>query len=88
MNVISGTPICGETHIDKQHEDEVRAHLPSEDEAADAAAVFTHLSDTTRVKLLSMLAVSDMCVCEIADFIGHEPSPRFRTICAYCGSAT
>ena len=48
----------------------MRAHLPSEDEAADAAAVFTHLSDTTRVKLLSMLAVSDMCVCEMADLLG------------------
>ncbi len=70
MNDIIGTPICGETHIDKQHEEEVRAHLPSEDEAADAAALFTHLSDTTRVKLLSMLAVSDMCVCEMADLLG------------------
>ena len=70
MKEALASPICGETHIDQQHEEAIRAHLPSEDEAADAAAVFTHLSDTTRVKLLSMLAVSDMCVCEMADLLG------------------
>lgn len=64
------TPICGESHIDKQHEEEIRARLPGEDEAVDAAAIFAHLSDTTRVRLLSMLAVSDMCVCEMADLLG------------------
>ena len=63
-------PICGENHIDQQHEAEVRARLPSEDEAVDAAAIFAHLSDTTRVRLLSMLAVSDLCVCEMADLLG------------------
>ena len=63
-------PLCGETHIDQQHEAEVRARVPSEDEAVDAAAIFSHLSDTTRVRLLSMLAVSDMCVCEMADLLG------------------
>ncbi|NLI54972.1 MAG: winged helix-turn-helix transcriptional regulator [Clostridiales bacterium] len=70
MKGIAGTPICGESHIDKQHEDEIRARLPGEDEAVDAAAVFAHLSDSTRVRLLSMLAVSDMCVCEMADLLG------------------
>jgi len=64
------TPLCGETHIDPQHEEQIRARLPSESEAADVAAIFTHLSDTTRVKLLSMLATSDLCVCEMADLLG------------------
>ncbi len=70
MKETSTTPICGENHIDQQHEEAIRAHLPSEDTAVDAAAVFTNLSDTTRVRLLSMLAVSDMCVCEMADLLG------------------
>ena len=65
----SATPICGESHIDQQHEEEIRSHLPCEDEAVDAAAIFALLSDTTRVRLLSMLAVSDMCVCEMADLL-------------------
>lgn len=63
-------PVCGESHVDRQHEDELKTRLPSEDQAVDAAAVFTHLSDSTRVRLLSMLAASDMCVCEMADLLG------------------
>ena len=70
MKERNATPICGENHIDQQHEEEIRAYLPDEDEAVDAAAIFAHLSDTTRVRLLSMLAVSDMCVCEMADLLG------------------
>ncbi|MCE5187946.1 MAG: metalloregulator ArsR/SmtB family transcription factor [Eubacteriales bacterium] len=69
MNDSVPTPLCGESHIDPQHEEQIRARLPSEDEAADIAAVFTHLSDSTRVKLLSMLATSDLCVCEMADLL-------------------
>ncbi len=63
-------PVCGESHVNRQHEDELKTRLPSEDQAVDAAAVFTHLSDSTRVRLLSMLAASDMCVCEMADLLG------------------
>ena len=70
MKEMNATPICGESHIDQQHEEEIRAYLPDEDEAVDAAAIFAHLSDATRVRLLSMLTVSDMCVCEMADLLG------------------
>ena len=63
-------PLCCEDHIDPQHEEQIRARLPGDAEAADLAAVFTHLSDSTRVKLLSMLAASDLCVCEMADLLG------------------
>ena len=70
MKETSPTPICGENHIDQQHEATIRALLPSEDAAVDAAAIFSHLSDTTRVRLLSMLVFSDMCVCEMADLLG------------------
>ena len=70
MNDNTGAPLCGVTHTDSQHEDEIRARLPSEDAAVDAAAVFALLADTTRVRLLSMLAASDLCVCEMADLLG------------------
>ena len=63
-------PLCCEDHIDPQHEEQIRARLPGDAEAADLAAVFTHLSDSTRVKLLSMLAASDLCVCEMSDLLG------------------
>ncbi len=62
--------ICEAPHIDAAHEAQIRALIPTEDEAADAAALFAQLSDSTRVRLVSMLACSDMCVCEMADLLG------------------
>lgn len=63
-------PVCGTSHVDKQHEEQIRARLPGESEAVDTAAVFTQLSDATRVRILCMLASSEMCVCEMADILG------------------
>ena len=62
--------LCGKGHADKLHEQTMRTLLPGEDEAADVAALFSYLSDSTRVRLLSMLAASEMCVCEMADILG------------------
>ena len=56
--------------LDPLTNEEIRTRLPSEDQAVDAAAIFAQLSDTTRVRLLSMLAASDLCVCEMADLLG------------------
>jgi len=66
--------LCGGCHIDEGHEQHILNLIPSEDEAVDAAALFGHLSDSTRVRLLSMLAVSEMCVCEMADLL-HMSQP-------------
>jgi ArsR family transcriptional regulator len=69
MNDTIRYPLCGENHIDALHEQKVLQYLPAEDTAADAAALFSYLSDSTRVRLLSMLAASEMCVCEMADIL-------------------
>mgnify|MGYP001354401433 CR=1 FL=1 len=61
--------LCGGNHIDAAREQRILASIPGEDEAVDAAALFAHLSDSTRVRLLSMLSVSEMCVCEMADIL-------------------
>lgn len=63
-------PLCTEDHIDKLREQEVIAFLPGEDAAADAAALFGCLADSTRVRLLSLLSAGEMCVCEMADILG------------------
>lgn len=62
-------PLCGDGHLDPEHEARIRREIPSEDAAVDAASMFAHLSDSTRVRILSMLALSDMCVCEMADIL-------------------
>ncbi len=67
-------PLCGEDHIDKLHEQKLLTYLPGEDAAADAAALFSYLSDSTRLRLLSMLSASEMCVCEMADIL-HMSQP-------------
>jgi ArsR family transcriptional regulator len=64
------TPGCDAPHEDKEHEEIVRAFLPDQRTAENAAAVFTQLSDATRVRLLCMLADSELCVCEMSDLLG------------------
>jgi len=70
MNDATRFPLCEVGQADKLHEQEMRSLLPGEDDAADIAALFSYLSDSTRVRLLSMLALSEMCVCEMADVLG------------------
>ena len=63
------TEICEADHMNAAHEAEIIRHIPDEESAVDIAAVFAHLADSTRVRLLSMLCLSDMCVCEMADIL-------------------
>lgn len=60
---------CTESHIDEKLESYVLTMIPTEEEAVDAASVFAHLSDSTRVRILTMLTVKELCVCEMADML-------------------
>ena len=58
--------LCTETLI---HEDVVRkalAEQPDEELLADLADLFKNFSDTTRIRILSLLIANEMCVCDIA----------------------
>ncbi|HWS28487.1 MAG TPA: metalloregulator ArsR/SmtB family transcription factor [Clostridia bacterium] len=59
--------ICDGGHLNKEHEAWLLRAIPSEDDAIDAAQLFSQLSSSTRIRLLSMLALDDLCVCELAD---------------------
>ncbi len=64
------TPVCEDPqHIDQTHEQRILAQIPDEDAAVDIADLFSQLGDSTRVRLLSMLAMEPMCVCEMADIL-------------------
>ena len=67
-------PVCQTEHIDAQHEQYIVKSIPDENAAVDAAELFQQLSDSTRVRLLSMLALEEMCVCEMADIL-HMSQP-------------
>ena len=61
-----GDPRCAETRV---HEDRVRAaivHLVADSTALRLAELFRALSDPTRVRIVSLLANVELCVCDLA----------------------
>lgn len=59
------------------HEDvvnDVREHMPDDDNLIDLADFFKVFGDSTRVKILSALLLADMCVCDIAVLLGMTKS--------------
>ncbi len=49
--------------------EQVQAKLPSEAEQRDLAELFRMFADPTRLRILTVLQVSDMCVCHIAEVL-------------------
>lgn len=59
------------------HEDvinDVREHMPEEENLLDMADLFKVFSDSTRVKILCALFRAEMCVCDIAVLLGMTKS--------------
>ena len=59
------------------HEDiveKVRAKLPDENDLYDLADLFKVFGDSTRIKILSALFESEMCVCDIAYLLNMTQS--------------
>lgn len=58
--------LCSELHRHEDTATAVRAALPPEEELADMAELFKVFGDSTRIKILSILAGRELCVCDIA----------------------
>ncbi|HHT92175.1 MAG TPA: metalloregulator ArsR/SmtB family transcription factor [Clostridia bacterium] len=59
------------------HEDIVekaKKALPDENKLMDLADLFKVFGDSTRIKILYLLSVNEMCVCDIANLIGLSQS--------------
>ena len=52
----------------------VKAKMPPEERLYDLAELFKVFGDTTRVKILSALFESEMCVCDIASLLNMNQS--------------
>lgn len=65
---------CGETAVHQDKLDELQTHLPPDEELYDLAELFKLFGDSTRVKILYALAQSELCVCDLAAFIGVSQS--------------
>ncbi len=59
--------ICRSMHLDPEREAWILKKIPDEESALDASELFTQLSSPTRIRLLSVLSIEEMCVCELAD---------------------
>jgi ArsR family transcriptional regulator len=65
---------CAETYI---HEDQVQAvinNLVDDPTAIRLAETFRALSDPTRVRMVSLLANAELCVCDLAAALGMSQS--------------
>jgi DNA-binding transcriptional ArsR family regulator len=65
---------CDCTIIHEEVVAEVRKHLPEEEKLLDLADLFKMFGDSTRIKILSALLHSEMCVCDIAALLGMTKS--------------
>ncbi|ADQ03813.1 transcriptional regulator, ArsR family [Caldicellulosiruptor owensensis OL] len=52
----------------------VKESLPTEETIFDLSEFFKVFSDSTRIKILSSLLVSEMCVCDLAAVLGTSQS--------------
>lgn len=63
-------PSCETTQPHTDVVERVQSSLPDEETLACLADLFRMFGDTTRVRILSVLQISDLCVCDIAQLLG------------------
>ncbi len=61
-------------YINREREYTLRKYMPSDAQAERLADFFAVCSDPSRVKILSVLAIGDMCVGDIAIVVKLHPS--------------
>jgi DNA-binding transcriptional ArsR family regulator len=64
----------GESFIDADRVQQVRAQLVDAGTATEVADTFKVLSDPTRVRVISALAASELCVADLARAVGISQS--------------
>ncbi|MDR1776151.1 MAG: metalloregulator ArsR/SmtB family transcription factor [Actinomycetes bacterium] len=65
---------CNCNSIHAETVEAVAASLPDESLLADAADLFKVFGDTTRIRILSALLQSELCVCDIAALLNMSKS--------------
>ena len=65
---------CAETYIHEARVQEALPHLLDEPAAVRLAETFRALSDPTRVRIVSLLAQAELCVCDLAAALGMSQS--------------
>ena len=63
-------PCCDFMHAHPDLVESVKGRMADEDALIDLAELFKIFGDSTRIKILYTLSVSEMCVCDIAQILG------------------
>lgn len=67
-------PACEGTIIHKEVVEEIKTKIPEEEVLYELGDFFKLLGDSTRIKILSALFHSEMCVCDIASLFDMTQS--------------
>ncbi len=65
---------CEFLHIHEEVVEAVKDHMPEEDKLYDLADFFKVFADSTRIKILYVLLMQEMCVCDLAGILGSSQS--------------
>lgn len=68
------TPHCDYVCLHEEAVKQVFKSMPSDDELIDLSELFKIFGDSTRIKILYSLLVSEMCVCDIATLLSMSQS--------------
>ncbi len=66
--------VCQVTVIHEERLAEVRRKMPKAEDIAVQAGLYKLLGDPTRLRLLQALAMTEMCVCDLAALLGSTLS--------------
>ncbi len=67
-------PLCDVNVIHAEQVDQARQSLLDDAAAAYLARIFQSLADPTRLRMISALAATDLCVCDLAALLGMTQS--------------
>ena len=69
-----GEHICGDNTVHQDTVDRVSGEMPDESALYDAAELLKVFGDPTRLRIISALCRSELCVCDIARLLGMTQS--------------
>ncbi len=67
-------PVCAFQNAHPDAVAKIRATLPDDDTMLDVSELFKVLGDSTRCRILFVLLVSEMCVCDLSLLLGMSVS--------------
>ena len=65
----SGIDCCEQVFVHEELVEKVSQEMPEEEELYDLAELFKVFGDSTRIRILFVLACAEVCVCDLAEVL-------------------